>query len=113
MVGMKLLRGDCSDYNFQTAPVFPIIRGVPSTSCLAWEVDSPQVKRWKGEGYGGEILKAKGIVEVAGGGFSSPAMKCKKDGNFTNYEPISVLVTRSPSPSTSTSTFSSFNNSTQ
>ncbi|KAL2547427.1 DELLA protein GAI1-like [Forsythia ovata] len=58
-------------------------------------------------------LQAKGIVEVAGGGFSSPAAKCKKDGSFTNYEPISVLDTRSPSPSTSTSTFSSFNNTTQ
>ncbi|KAK6161508.1 hypothetical protein DH2020_004889 [Rehmannia glutinosa] len=36
--------------------------------------------------------------------------KCKKDGSFTMNEPISVLDTRSPSPSTSTSTFSSFNN---
>ncbi|KAL2545890.1 Uncharacterized protein Fot_15123 [Forsythia ovata] len=56
---------------------------------------------------------AKSIVEVAGSRFSSPAAKCKKDGRFTNYEPISVLDTRSPSPSTSTSTFSSFNNTTQ
>ncbi|XP_022860331.1 scarecrow-like protein 6 isoform X2 [Olea europaea var. sylvestris] len=56
---------------------------------------------------------AKRVVEVAGGGFSSPSAKFKKNGSFTNYEPISVLDTRSPSPSTSTSTFSSFNTTTQ
>ncbi|CAI9772486.1 unnamed protein product [Fraxinus pennsylvanica] len=58
-------------------------------------------------------LQGKGVVEVAGGAFSSTAAKFKKDESFTNYEPISVLDTRSPSPSTSTSTFSSFNTTTQ
>ncbi|CAA2973150.1 Hypothetical predicted protein [Olea europaea subsp. europaea] len=58
-------------------------------------------------------LQGKSVVEVAGGGFSSPPAKFKKDGSFTNHEPISVLDTRSPSPSTSTSTFSSFNTTTQ
>ncbi|KAI3453511.1 hypothetical protein Pfo_010174 [Paulownia fortunei] len=64
--------------------------------------------------YTSNNLQARG-----GGGFASsifassaypPEAKCKKDGTFTINEPISVLDTRSPSPSTSTSTFSSFNN---
>ncbi|XP_075522919.1 scarecrow-like protein 6 isoform X3 [Primulina tabacum] len=54
-------------------------------------------------------------AEGAGGGFASSTFEAnfKKDGTFTKIEPISVLDTRSPSPSTSTSTFPSFNNATQ
>ncbi|XP_073134612.1 scarecrow-like protein 22 [Henckelia pumila] len=61
--------------------------------------------------YNYNNLQAKG----AGGGFASPTFEAnfKKDGTFTKIEPISVLDTRSPSPSTSTSTFPSFNNAAQ
>ncbi|KAL3499556.1 hypothetical protein ACH5RR_038649 [Cinchona calisaya] len=54
-------------------------------------------------------LQAKGVLEVGcfASSISSSEAKCKKDGNFTSNEPISVLDTRSPSPSTSTSTLSS------
>ncbi|CDP09942.1 unnamed protein product [Coffea canephora] len=54
-------------------------------------------------------LQTKGVLEVGcfASSISSAEAKCKKDGNFTSNEPISVLDTRSPSPSTSTSTLSS------
>ncbi|KAL3497475.1 hypothetical protein ACH5RR_040207 [Cinchona calisaya] len=56
------------------------------------------------------LQQAKGVLEVGCFDSSIPSSaeaNCKKDGNFTGNEPISVLDTRSPSPSTSTSTFSS------
>ncbi|KAK4422852.1 Scarecrow-like protein 6 [Sesamum alatum] len=65
--------------------------------------------------YNSNKFQARGDV----GGFASsifaasPYTICKKDGSFSINEPISVLDTRSPSPSTSTSTFSSFNTTTQ
>ncbi|XP_073302272.1 scarecrow-like protein 22 [Primulina huaijiensis] len=61
--------------------------------------------------YNYNNLQAKG----AGGDFASSTFEAsfKKDGTFTKIEPISVLDTRSPSPSTSTSTFPSFNNAAQ
>ncbi|XP_020547697.1 scarecrow-like protein 22 isoform X2 [Sesamum indicum] len=68
--------------------------------------------------YNSNKFQARGDV----GGFASSIFAaspyplqtiCKKDGSFSINEPISVLDTRSPSPSTSTSTFSSFNNTSQ
>ncbi|KZV47108.1 scarecrow-like protein 22 [Dorcoceras hygrometricum] len=61
--------------------------------------------------YNYNDLRAKGT----GGGFASSSFEAnfKKDGTFTKIEPISVLDTRSPSPSTSTSTFPLYNNATQ
>lgn len=56
-------------------------------------------------------LQAKAVLDVnrftSAISSSSPEVKCKKDGSFAGNEPVSVLDTRSPSPSTSTSTLSS------
>ncbi|NP_001333836.1 GRAS transcriptional regulator HAM [Solanum lycopersicum] len=57
-------------------------------------------------------LPAKGVLGVSGfvpsiSSSSSPeASICKKDANFTRNEPVSVLDTRSPSPSASSSSCS-------
>ncbi|KAK6118968.1 hypothetical protein DH2020_047306 [Rehmannia glutinosa] len=60
--------------------------------------------------YNSNKLEARGGVNGYASSTLVASSKCKKDGSFTMNEPISVLDTRSPSPSTSTSTFSSFNN---
>ncbi|KAK4338276.1 hypothetical protein RND71_042763 [Anisodus tanguticus] len=54
-------------------------------------------------------IPAKGVLDVSGfmPSISSPeAQICKKDTNFTRNEPVSVLDTRSPSPSASSSSCS-------
>lgn len=59
----------------------------------------------------GNNLPAKGVLAVPGfvpsiSSSSPEAPICKKDANFTRNEPVSVLDTRSPSPSASSSSCS-------